>query len=136
MAEISALTTVPSPSRSPSAWAWRLGLCTVIVLGIMLRLIWGDDIEFKLDEWWTFERVQELRQGEALPWLGMPTSAGFLHPGGTVWSFYLLAELTGAQDPPGLARGCQLLNIGALLLLVGFALVAVPREQREPWLWA
>ena len=133
------ITQIEPMNRSQpwlAAWSWRLGLGVALLLGIGLRLVWGEDMEYKLDEWWTYERVQEINDGEPLPWLGMPTSAGFLHPGGTVWIFYALAKLTGAHDPVQLARACQLLNIGALLLLVGFAFFSVPREQREPWLWA
>src|ERR1043166_3203941 len=125
-----------SASRSLPAWSWRVGLIVALALGILLRLIWGDDIEYKGDEKYSFDKTQVIGVSEPLPWLGTSNGVEFLHPGGTVWSFVALAKVTGAQTPVELARACQLLNIAALLLLVGFALYSVPKEQREPWLWA
>jgi hypothetical protein len=118
-------------------WSWvTVAVITAVALGAVLRLLWGDDIEFKLDELWTFERVQHVGRTEPFPWLGMPTSCGMHNPGGSVWAFIALGRLFGVTEPPDLARACQLVNIAALVLLVAFAFWAVPRAEREPWLWA
>ena len=123
----------------PQHGSWRgWGVAAALVavgLGAGLRLVWGNDIEFKLDELWTFDRVQLVGHTEPFPWLGMPTSCGVRHPGGSVWVFLALGKLFGATQPPELARACQLVNVAALVLLLGFALRAVPRAEREVWLW-
>lgn len=120
-------------TTSPSVW---LGLAAALVVGAVLRLIWGLDIEYKFDEQWMFERTQRAGVEEELPLHGMPTSAGFLNPGLNVWIFVGLARTFGVVDPPGLAKCVQIASILALLVLLLFAVRLVPREQREPWLWA
>jgi hypothetical protein len=116
-------------------WA-VVGLTIALLLGAFLRLVWVQDVEYKWDEFWTFQRTQHVGRDEPFPWLGMPTSYEVRHPGGTVWVFLALGRLFGVDEPTELARACQLLNVLALLLIVGFAYVAVPRAEREPWLWA
>jgi hypothetical protein len=53
-----------------------------------------------------------------------------------VWVFVALGWVSGSRTPPELARAVQVLNVAALLALIGFALVAIPRAQLQPWLWA
>jgi hypothetical protein len=118
------------------ARTWKFGLALILLLGAGLRLIWVDDIEYKGDEEWSFQRTQQIGGVESLPWLGMPTSVEFLHPGGTVWTFVALSKLFGAKEPTELARACQLLNVAAILMLVAFTFWTVPIGQREPWFWA
>jgi hypothetical protein len=113
-----------------------LGLAAALVLGAALRLLWGADIEYKLDEAWTFRRSLEAGRTEPFPTLGMPTSAGFRNPPLSVWVFVGLSKTFNAKNPVALARAIELLSIGALLLLVVFVWRLVPREEREPWLWA
>ncbi len=109
-----------------------LGIVLALFAGAGLRLIWAEDIEYKADEAWTFEHS---RDGD-LPWLGMPSSVDIPNPGMSVWVFVLLERLSGADDPPALARAVQITNVAALVLLVCFALRHVPRGEREAWLWA
>ncbi|HEX3313281.1 MAG TPA: hypothetical protein VHR72_00255, partial [Gemmataceae bacterium] len=115
---------------------WPTGLIAVLVLGCVLRLIWVGDIEYKLDESWTFAQIQQIRQGGPVPAFGMPTSQGFLNPGLSLWVFLPLAELIQAQSPTDLARAIQISNVLALLGLVAFGLWIVPRAEREVWLWS
>ncbi len=122
-----------TPSGSPSFASWPvLGIVLALVAGAGLRLIWPADIEYKADEAWTFEHS---RQAD-LPWLGMPSSVDIPNPGMSLWVFIGLQRLSGAEDPPALARAVQCINIAALVLLVVFAFWYVPRSEREPWLWA
>ncbi|HWG45406.1 MAG TPA: hypothetical protein VN688_21765 [Gemmataceae bacterium] len=109
-----------------------LGLILALIAGAGLRLVWPQDIEYKADEAWTFEHS---RDGD-LPWLGMPSSVDIPNPGMSLWVFVGLQRLSGAEDPPALARAVQCINIAALVLLAVFAFRHVPREEREPWLWA
>jgi hypothetical protein len=127
----------PSPRRTVNPTSRRpvcvaLGIIVALAAGAGLRLIWAEDIEYKADEAWTFEHSRQTD----LPWLGMPSSVDIPNPGMSLWVFVGLQKMTGAEDPPTLARAVQLLNVASLVLLVCFALRHVPREEREPWLWA
>ena len=44
-----------------------------LALGIVLRLAWGTDIEWKGDEIWTFAQAHALCAGAPWPAIGMPT---------------------------------------------------------------
>jgi hypothetical protein len=113
-------------------WWAVLGMGLALLAGAVLRLIWPTDIEYKADEVWTFQHSRETE----LPPLGMPSSVDVPNPGMSLWAFILLQRLSGAEDPPALARAVQLANVAALLLLVVFALRHVPPPEREAWLWA
>ncbi|HWB59615.1 MAG TPA: hypothetical protein VG733_08985 [Chthoniobacteraceae bacterium] len=121
---------------------WAAGLVAALLLGIVFRLAWPDDIEYKMDEFYTFAKTRSLLTGAPLPgdtgspWLGMPTSKGFQNTAMSLWVFYPLALLPGADTPPGLARGVQLCNIAAILLLLAFVLRCLKDREREWWLWA
>jgi hypothetical protein len=123
-------------ARRGAAWPWAVGLAAALALGGLLRLVWVEDIEFKADEEWTFRRTQEVLRGRPIPWLGMPSSAGPLNPGLSVWVFVAMARLTGCEEPTALARGVQGLGIAALLCLPLFAFALVGAREREAWLWA
>src|SRR5690242_7255914 len=83
---------------------WSFGLLGALLLGAVLRLLWGLDIEFKRDEAWTYERTQCAGRTEGFPHVGMETSVGFPNPGMSVWVFLAAAKLTAATDPVALAR--------------------------------
>src|SRR5271165_1253111 len=115
---------------------WAVGLAAALIAGVVLRLIWPNDIEFKSDERWMFARALNVGVTEPWPWLGMPSSATVANPGLNVWFFAALRRLSQAADPPELARAVQVLNICAIAILVFFALRIVGEKEREPWLWA
>jgi hypothetical protein len=111
------------------------GLAAALVVGSWLRLAWVRDIEYKADEAWTFERTQQVGVTEPWPWLGMDSSTQVVNPGLSVWVFLGLSRLGDVDDPTTLARAVQLLNIGALIIVVWFAVRVVAPAEREPWLW-
>ncbi|HEV7223068.1 MAG TPA: hypothetical protein VGN42_10240, partial [Pirellulales bacterium] len=77
----------PTALRAGSArarLAWILAFGGVLLVGAALRLAAPDDVEYKADEIWTFERTQADPQ-RPFPWLGMPSSAGMDNPGMSVW---------------------------------------------------
>lgn len=119
----------------PRSW-WPIGLVLVLLVGAALRLVWIEDMEYKYDESFTFWQTQGLYGQADSPWLGMYTSNGLRNPGMSVWVFIALAKIGHVTEPTDLARTVQVTNILALGLLTWFALRVVPREQREPWLWA
>jgi hypothetical protein len=118
-------------TRNHPSWA-VLGIVLALFAGAALRLIWPEDIEYKADEAWTFQHSRDAE----LPWLGMASSVDIPNPGMSLWVFVLLQRISGADDPPTLARAVQLTNVAALILLACFAFRCVPRGEREPWLWA
>jgi hypothetical protein len=107
-----------------------------VLTGAALRLAWPGDIEYKADEKWTFEHAVAAGKTEPLSWLGMPTSAGVLNPGMSLWVFVLPARFLAIDDPTQLARCVEILSIAAILLLIAFAICCCTGLEREIWLWA
>ena len=54
------------------AWKW---VVLALVVGLILRVLFFRDMEYKGDERWTFERTQAVGVSEPFPWVGMQTSA-------------------------------------------------------------
>ena len=119
----------------PSKW-WIAGLIGALVLGAALRLVWVEDMEYKYDECWMFWQTQGLYGQHDSPWLGNFASNGTRNPGMSTWVFLALGKIFRVTEPTDLTRAVEITNILALGLLAWFALRVVPREQREPWLWA
>lgn len=111
-------------------------VATALLAGTILRLGWHTDIEWKSDEQWSFFHAQAMLATGAWPPLGMPSSMGPPNPGLSLWVFAGLMALTGARTAPELALAVQALNVIALAAFAAFAFVAIPKERREPWLWA
>jgi hypothetical protein len=107
-----------------------------LLLGAVLRLSWGSDIEFKSDEQYTTNSALGLGNMVSWPPLGMTSSVGLRNPGMSVWVFSALARIFDARSPVDLARGVEVANIIALLVMLWFALAVVPSQEREAWLWA
>lgn len=103
------------------------------VIGLLLRLVWPNDIHYLGDESWTFTHV---RDG---PWepLGMPSSRGLRNPGMSLWVFMVLGKIGGVSTPAGLTRCVALLGLlgHALLLVIPLRLVD-DEGDRKTWLWA
>jgi hypothetical protein len=122
-------------SETARRWAPLVGLALALVVGAVLRLGFYGVIEWKADEQWTFAHAQAMAQTGVWPPIGMPSSVGAPNPGLSLWVFTWLIQL-GAKTPPDLARAVQILNVAALVLFAAFGLLAIPKERREPWLWA
>src|SRR5882724_11435853 len=115
---------------------WAIGLLVSVAIGIVFRLIWLEDMEYKGDEAWTFTHVQAFWQTRHLPLLGMPSSTGLPNAGMSLWVFLAISSILPTDDPLALTRGVQLMNVAAILLLAIFALKGIERPEREPWLWS
>jgi hypothetical protein len=113
-----------------------VALTSALVAGGVLRLVWVEDMEYKLDEAWSFKHAHAAGKTEVMPLTGMSTSLGPPNPGLSLWTFWVLVRVFPGDGPTDLARACQVLNVVALGLLVGFVLASIPRGEREPWLWA
>jgi hypothetical protein len=121
--------------KKPQAKYWALGFA--VLVGIVFRLIWATDMEYKGDEMYMFERSQKIGVSEPWPWLGMPSGVGTLNPGMSMWLFVAIARVFQATDPVGLVRGVQTLNCLALILLAVFAAKWSSKNEktRETWMW-
>jgi hypothetical protein len=121
---------------SGAPWA-TAGLILAIAIGVSLRLIWPEDIEYKGDELWTFERVRAVLSGASWPWIGMATNIVVVrHSAVSVWIFVGLGKLFAVRTPPELATAVQIFNITAIIGFVAFAKFAIAAARREPWYWA
>jgi hypothetical protein len=130
------VTPVPANASRRPSWREYSFAVIVLVVGALLRLAWGRDIEFKHDESFMFERAMNAGISEPFPWVGMPSGVGTPNPGLSIWLFVGLARLFNIVTPPGLARAVQLSNVIALALAMIFALRLVERRERQWWLWA
>src|SRR5579872_456765 len=115
---------------------WAIGLAAALSAGIVFRLVWLGDVEYKADEIWTLEHVQAFWRTQELPWVGMPASVGVPNSGMSIWVFIALSSLVPVDTPLPLTRTVELLGLCGLILLLGFVLYGVERREREPWLWS
>jgi hypothetical protein len=101
-------------------------------IGAALRLWSPGTIEFKGDEDWTFEVARWMTHH--VPWVpvGMDSSTGLPNPGMSAWVFGVLAWVSRASTPIGLARAVACLNIVALAVLFAFGWT---RRGYERGLW-
>ncbi len=111
-------------------------LSVALLIGVVLRLSFPNDIEYKKDEKYMFEAVQKIERTGSWPMLGMVSGVEVKNPGMSVWVFAALSRITRASTPPDLARAVQLLNILSLFVLAFFSLRLLPEPERMPWCWA
>lgn len=112
------------------------GYCilALLVAGSVLRLLWPADMEWKGDEQWMFAHAVAYARHGVLPWIGMPSGAGVVNPGFSIWPFTGFA-LWGAQTPIAMVQWVQGLNVIALWGWAAFAWYAAPPRSRTTWLW-
>jgi hypothetical protein len=123
-------------NHGASPWHFSWVVLPALCIGIALRLVWAEDMEYKADEVWTFEQSRSTDFSQGIPWVGMNSSVDVPNPGMSLWVFMGLRALSGAEDPPGLTRAVQAVNCLALVLLAWFAWRHVRQPEREAWLWA
>ncbi len=122
------------PLSPPRLSGELMFILVAMLVGFSLRLIWLEDMKWTYDEIWMYEKVLAIVQGkEPLPWLGMRSSAVFLNPGFSVWSFVPLGLV--APTPIGMTMGVALLNIFAIAGFLLFAWFRLVAEEQRIWLW-
>ena len=135
VADATTSTEAPlAPKRSTGMVT--LVIAAALVAGVVFRLFYPGAIEFHSDEQFSFNHVMTVLHGGPWPALGMIMSVGGPNPAMSVWVFILLGLAAHPDTPVGLAQAVQVLNIAALFAFVAFAVRSIPRDQREPWLWA
>ena len=105
-------------------------LACAIACGIVLRLLWPADMEWKADEQRMFAWASDIGVTEPWPTVGMASGVALPNPGLSVWAFVPLARVSG--DPVALAQLVQLVNVVALLGFVAIGasrLIAGPARQ-------
>src|SRR5690242_9424512 len=93
-----------------------------LACGILLRLIWPADMEWKADEQRMFSWASAIGVTEPWPAVGMASGVALPNPGLSVWLFVPLAR--AASDPVALAQIVQVVNVIALL---GFVALGASR---------
>src|SRR5258708_6252917 len=73
-------------SASLPLWV-LLMVMAALVFGIVARLVWLEDMEWKADEIYSFETGLEINQTGQWPATGMGSSVGLPNPGLSVWAF-------------------------------------------------
>ncbi len=115
--------------REGSVWF----LCLVIATGLFLRLVWVEDMEWKRDEQYMYEKAHEVVNTGRLPAVGMMSGGDIVNPGLSLGVFSAIALFT--HSPISMCRVVQVINILGILLFLAFALVKIGPEEREVWLW-
>ena len=110
----------------------RAVLACALACGIVLRLIWPADMEWKADEQRMFTWASAIGVTEPWPDVGMASGVALPNPGLSVWLFVPLAR--AAKRPVALAQAVQAVNVIALL---GFVLLGASRlideSARQIW---
>ncbi len=104
-----------------------------VAAGIILRLLWGNDMEWKWDERLMYIAALDIANGGGLPATGMKSGGGIENPGLSMWVFGLIAKIT--TNPVGMVRIVIISNILALLGFLTFALRKFKDKDRVIWLW-
>jgi hypothetical protein len=115
---------------------WAIGLAISIAGGIVFRFTWLSDMEYKIDEAWTFTHVEQFWHAHHLEPVGMISSVGLPNAGMSLWAFLAISSILPVIDPLALARAVQVSNVVAIFLLAVFVKRGVDRAEREPWLWS
>ena len=98
-----------------------------LACGIVLRLLWPADMEWKADEQRMFAWASAIGVTEPWPSVGMASGVAVPNPGLSVWIFVPLARV--ARDPVALAQLVQFANVMALL---SFAIFGASRAFTAP----
>jgi hypothetical protein len=125
-----------APSRRGGFWGF--GLAAAIGAGIVFRLIWLRDAEFKMDEAGAVYLVREFwtTHPHQFPWIGIDSSTGLPNPGLNLWLLLAIGGILPAIGPLEMTRAIQIANIVAILGLAWFAARGIEPRERESWLWS
>ena len=102
-------------------------LACALACGIVLRMLWPADMEWKADEQRMFAWASAIGVTEPWPQVGMASGVTVPNPGLSVWIFVPLARVT--RDPVALAQLVQFVNVVAL---IGFAIFGASRAFTAP----
>ncbi len=105
-----------------------------IAIGLFLRLVWVNDMEWKTDEQWMYNQsIEAARTGHWFS-IGMEkVGGGVVNPGLSVDIFTAMAYFV--HSPTAMACMVQWTNVIAIICFFLFILYKIEKEQRDIWLW-
>ncbi|HAR41097.1 MAG TPA: hypothetical protein DCS07_00435 [Bdellovibrionales bacterium] len=115
---------------------WKIFLFIAFIAGILLRVVYVNDMEYKEDEEYNFQQTQIVRGVTDWPVMGMPSGVYLQNPGMSVWVFIALAKISNATTPTALAHALQIFAVLGIFLIIPFATRFLKKNEQEPWLWA
>lgn len=115
-------------------WTWFLGIAWIA--GVLLRMTFVHDMEYKEDEEYNFIQSQLIGNSQPWPWYGIASGVYIVNPGMSIWVFAVLAKLFGIHSPTGLAHAVQAFAILGMSLILPFAFKFLRAPERKIWLWA
>src|SRR5690349_10298122 len=98
------------------SWIYFLGLA--LLAGVLLRVTFVEDMEYKEDEEYNFTQTQHIGVTQPWPWYGIASGVYVVNPGMSIWVFTVLAKLFGIHTPTSLAHAVQLFALVGMSLVV------------------
>src|SRR5882724_66770 len=95
--------------KFPIPMKQNLFLFLIIATGLVLRLVWLSDMEWKDDEQWMYAKAHEIVETKEFPAAGMRSGGGIVNPGMSVVAFAPIAAVT--NSPLAMNRVVQIVNV-------------------------
>lgn len=102
-------------------------IAVLLVVGMLLRLVWLQDMEWKADEKLMYSLAQSVYEKGSIPDLGMPSGVGLPNAGFSIVPFAVFYAFT--TDPVFMTLGVALVNCLAMLLFFGIAMRLPDRSE-------
>ena len=103
----------------------------IIGLGLFMRLIWTDDMEWKRDEKQLYSMAHEVVDKRSFPLVGMESGGGIVNPGMSVFMFSVIAAFT--TDPLAMAKLVQIVNVISILFFLLFIYKKIDPGEKDTW---
>lgn len=113
-------------------------LCLV---GIILRFMWPEDMQWKADQIYMWEHAKAIAEGKGIEWIGMPSGVSVRNPGLGLWIFSFIALF--CDSPPDMVPFIAAFNVIAIIIFFYFVQSKISIEGKniygdnpQTWLWA
>ena len=110
----------------------KIFIIAPLLLGVLFRLMWASDMEWKYDEVWMYEMAQAIANGDTWSWLGMRSGVNVRNPGMSIWPFSFFALFT--DTPIGMVRWVMALNIVTIFSYFFLIKKRIKENERDIWL--
>ena len=107
-------------------------LLIIITVGLVLRLVWTNDMEWKDDEKLMYTMAHTALDKGVFPDVGMKSGGGIVNPGLSVGVYAFIAAYT--NDPLAMNRVVQIINIISILCFLVFIYLKIDSKEKEIWL--
>jgi len=117
--------------------SWTSFLIFAGIAGLLLRVLFVEDMEYKEDEEYNFVQTQLIGVTQPWPWHGMNSGVYLANPGMSIWVFAILAKLLGIHQPTSLANAVQCVAWLGIALVVPWTYRRIQDQtERLIWLWS